>query len=238
MRYKGIKFRRYPDSNRRTERVYWTPGIGDRQRGVRRLHEEIWQDTHGVPIPPGWQVHHRDGDPLNNDPANLECLPAVEHQSGRHGEEHRARSSSAVALEHLERIRPLAAAWHSSPEGIAWHSANGRAVWASRKPQELICERCGAAYETRSRSGDERFCSNACKSAWRRASGVDNVILQCPVCGMTFATNKYRRSLTCSRRCGAVVRQGPRGPQSPETRARKSEAMRRVWSERRAKTPS
>ena len=71
IRYKGIRYRRYPDSDKRAERSYYVPGIGDRQKyGLGRLHEEIWKDNNG-PIPEGGHVHHEDHDPLNNDPSNL-----------------------------------------------------------------------------------------------------------------------------------------------------------------------
>jgi len=36
---------------------------------------------HVGPIPDGWEVHHRDRDPSNNDLANLECLPPAEHHA-------------------------------------------------------------------------------------------------------------------------------------------------------------
>lgn len=246
IRYKGVKFRRYPESEHRTERVYFTPGIADRKNGARRLHEEIWQDANGRQIPKGWHVHHRDEDPLNNDPVNLECLPEGDHQSGRHGEMHRARGQTPAGLEHMARIRPLAAEWHSSPEGLAWHSQNGKLAWARREARELTCDQCGNEYDTKSRHGTERFCSNACKSAWRRDAGLDDVGRVCPTCGDAFATNKYSGTRSCSRRCGRalITRERPvkPGPSPAElakkaeaTRAKKSAATRRVWAERRAR---
>ena len=91
--FRGIKFRRYPDAPGRTERRYYTPGIADRQRGVKRLHEEIWLAANGGgPIPSGHHVHHRDHDTLNNHPSNLEVIPDDEHLA-HHGAAQRGPGS-------------------------------------------------------------------------------------------------------------------------------------------------
>jgi HNH endonuclease len=41
-------------------------------------HRLVYEEHHG-PIPPGWHVHHKDGDGLNNAPDNLVALPPHEH---------------------------------------------------------------------------------------------------------------------------------------------------------------
>ena len=37
-------------------------------------HREIWEQNYG-PIPKGYQIHHKDGNKLNNSIGNLEMLP-------------------------------------------------------------------------------------------------------------------------------------------------------------------
>jgi hypothetical protein len=101
--YKGIRFRRYPDAANWPERSYYTPGIADRQKGAKRLHEEIWMDANG-PIPEGAHIHHADHDPLNNDPGNLLCLTEEEHAE-EHRESGRERSRTPEALAHLCCVR-------------------------------------------------------------------------------------------------------------------------------------
>lgn len=54
-----------------------------REPGSRKLHQQlehrwVWEQSHG-PIPDGYEVHHRDRNPLNNDLANLQLLTAAEH---------------------------------------------------------------------------------------------------------------------------------------------------------------
>lgn len=54
-------------------------GYYGRTTGERSLlHRDVWTHHNG-PIPDGWDVHHRDHDKTNNDPANLEALPKDEH---------------------------------------------------------------------------------------------------------------------------------------------------------------
>lgn len=73
------------------------------------------------------------------------------------------------------------------------------------QPISLICENCGEVYETKNLSGS-RFCSNACKSAYRRASGVDNETRTCQECGKKFEVNKYEKQTYCSRKCAWKAR--------------------------------
>lgn len=191
----GIKFRRYPRSQRRADRVYYTPGIADKQRGVRRLHEEIWMEANGRSIPRGYHVHHIDENPLNNDPANLQLLSRSAH--------HQHHGSEPAGVARAQAMQPLgveaAKTWHATPEGHEWHSRHGIEVAANRPLLGDTCEQCGKSYQSKQ---PVRFCSNACKSAWRRASGIDNVERSCEHCGRTFIVNKYSKQRFCSRSCG------------------------------------
>src|SRR5690349_8269732 len=115
--FNGIEFRRYPNAKSWADRAYFVPGIHHRQHGVGRLHEEIWKAING-PIPEGYEIHHGDGNHLNNDPSNLVCLTDEEHREWHR--QHPAPLTEA-RLAHLARIRPNAAEWHRSDEGRAWH---------------------------------------------------------------------------------------------------------------------
>jgi hypothetical protein len=195
--YRGIKFRRYPESDNWADRMYYVPGHADKIRGIRRLHEEIYRDHNG-PIPPGHHIHHVDFDQLNNDHTNLVALSPADHVAAHAG----TREVTPEMLAHLESIRPLAAEWHGSPEGIEWHRQHGIAVAASRVAVEATCYQCGSTYES---TMPGRFCSNKCKSAWRRDSGVDDEQRACVVCGTSFTVNRYSKKRACGRPCGGVI---------------------------------
>ena len=210
--FNGIIFRRYPDSPNRSERVYYSPSTTHRQNGVGRLHQEIWKAANG-PIPDGYHVHHLDGDPLNNDLANLGCLPAVEHL--------RHHNSTPERIAHLREIQKqailVAPEWHRSEAGRAWHSEHGRKSWINREPQVHTCAWCGDEYQTL-KLHDALFCSNNCKSSWRRASGIDNEQRVCPWCDTEFTTNRYSPKRCCGRSCAAALRHAAaRGRLQPDS---------------------
>jgi hypothetical protein len=198
--YKGHAFYRYPESENWAERSYYTPSHAGRKKGLKRLHQEIWQDVNECEIPDGFLVHHYDEDTLNNDPRNLVLVTAKGHA------QHHVSPEKIEALkQHLEKARAAAAVWHGSEEGRAWHVEHAKRVYARRELATFACDHCGEDYETRDR-GKNRFCSNKCKSRARRASGVDDVERQCAGCGEAFTVNKYEKTTCCSKKCAWTVR--------------------------------
>lgn len=201
--FQGIKFRRYPDSDRRDLRMYYKPGITDRRDGVKDLHVEIWMAAHGD-VPEGHHIHHIDEDSTNNDLENLECIPGPEHLSGHN--KGAARLTSEKHLAHLAEIRPLTKKWHGSKEGRKWHVEHAKEGWKDRQPELRVCAQCGEGFYTHDVGRPTRFCSNACKSAWRRDSGIDDEVRICVVCASVFEVNRYIKKDTCSRSCTAKLR--------------------------------
>jgi uncharacterized CHY-type Zn-finger protein len=195
--FNGIKFRRYPDSERHSDRDYYRPDGRRIRQGMGYLHQEVWK-FHNGDIPDGYHVHHRDGNSLNNDITNLECLPEFDHLS-MHGKE------NEHDLEHLAAIRPLAAAWHGTEEGRKSGKFAGRRAWSLLQPHAYVCQHCGKVFERKS-INPVKFCSNACKSAWRRTQHIDDEQRVCVVCGATFTVNRYSKAKTCSGLCSARSR--------------------------------
>lgn len=191
--FNGKIYRRYPQSKRRTDRVYY-------QRvetgGTKRLHRVIWEHHNG-PIPQGWHVHHKDGNPDNNDIANLESMSLREHVAEHPYDAERLEAQRV----HLDNIRHLTREWHASPEGRAKHREIGGLAYAGFKPEPKQCEQCAEAFLPRKIGNLDRFCSNKCKAAHRRSSGVDNEFRTCPQCDGQFEANRYSKTQTCSRAC-------------------------------------
>ena len=172
----------------------------ERNKAVR-LHVVVWTDTNGMAPPKGHHVHHKDENRANNHPDNLELLERGEHMSHHHKGVSKPLSESALKM---------AAEWHGSPAGLEWHRQHfERNRNIMHKRAEFSCEQCGNAFTTQV-TGHNRFCSNSCKSAWRRASGLDAVTAKCACCGAEFTKNKYAKSVTCGRACGGKLRRGPR----------------------------
>jgi len=163
----------------------------------KRLHVYIWEKYNGT-IPKGYQVHHIDKDKDNNNIDNLRLLEKKEHML-LHG-----RTMSEERKKELRRIlnikaRPLAGEWHKSDEGRAWHSKHAKEQSEKTEPKKYICDYCGNLFETKKayKAGTNKFCSNKCKSAFRRKSGSDNVIKICEGCGKEFYANKYQKTKYC-----------------------------------------
>lgn len=199
----GITYRRYPDSHHTSNRRYYRCGGGDLARGYSYLHRAIWVAARG-PIPAGHDIHHVDGDTLNNDFGNLACLPEREHHAhhGRHRD--KAVTDRAIAI-----AQEAARAWHGTDAGREWHRHHGHAVWDAVQPVERTCERCGATFESR-KLGKVRFCSGACRMAHARATGTYDEIRICVICQSPFTAYKYSKARACSRLCGGRLASGSR----------------------------
>lgn len=161
-----------------------------------RLHRYVWGHEAG-PIPPGFEVHHIDGDKANNDIDNLCLLTARAHRVLHASDEDLKEKSRENIRLHAQ---PAAVKWHGSEEGRAWHSEHAKRVVANLEPRTFVCEHCGKEFSALP-IGVHKFCSNACKAAARRASGADDEIRVCEICGKEFATNKYSDARFCSRKC-------------------------------------
>jgi hypothetical protein len=202
VRFNGIVYRRYPNAKNFADRNYFRAGIGDRRKGYSLLHRDSYVVHHG-PIPDGYHVHHKDGNTLNNDPANFVALPPPLHLASHApaSSERQAAAMRANANGRTDRFRAGAAAWHDSAEGRAWHSQHATAIYKQREPLARICDQCGAEFGSMGRRVTDRFCSNACKSAWRRASRKDDEERACVGCGALFSAGKYLPTRYCSISC-------------------------------------
>lgn len=163
-----------------------------------RLHRYVYRTYIGS-IPKSYHVHHKNSDKTNNEPDNLVVLTASEHL-GYHGaniSEERLRQKR----KNLEiNVRPKASEWHRSEVGREWHKKHGIEVAKNLQPKKYICQQCGEEFHKKPQ-GVNKFCSNNCKSAYRRKSGVDNIERKCESCGKTFIANKYSTKKYCSQEC-------------------------------------
>lgn len=187
--YDGIRFYK-------TAQGYWCSGKS------KRLHVYVWEQFHGK-VPDGYDIHHEDGNKDNNDIHNLICVNREDHH--KYHAMMMTDEQKQGRIDRLEKFaRPKATEWHKSEEGRSWHKKHYDETMADKwdEKSELVCEVCGKKYVVPALVAyHSRFCSNNCRSAYRRRSGVDNIDIPCQICGKKFSTNKYARAKYCSNEC-------------------------------------
>lgn len=189
--YNGYSFRK----DKKTGYYLSSKKIGNSRK---RLHRYIWETENDLQIPKGYDIHHKDGNKANNDILNLMLVKSNEHQKIHNRdltEEQKAKRAENIVKNGL----PKAIEWHKSQQGRDWHKKHyDKMKEKLHIKKEFVCDNCGKTF-TATATGANRFCSNNCKSAYRRKSGVDNVERKCVWCGEKFITNKYSKARFCEK---------------------------------------
>lgn len=128
------------------------------QHNGRRLHRIVWE-YHNGPIPDGYHVHHKDENRCNNSIENLELMPAHDHLSHHSSDDGNKARLRALA----DYARPLAEAWHHTPEATEVAKRMAAQVWAKAKYKEYTCEACGKKFTSRAMQG-AKYCGGNCKA--------------------------------------------------------------------------
>jgi hypothetical protein len=168
----------------------------------KRMHVVVWE-FYKSEIPKGFHIHHKDNNKSNNNISNLNLISSHDHANLHMTEEKREKASKNAG-----KFRHLTKEWHASEKGKKWHIEHGILGWANRKPISLICAQCEKKFKTK--TYHQLFCCNACKSAWRREKGLDDIDATCIFCEKRFRKNKYAQVKTCSMSCAAKLRWGKR----------------------------
>lgn len=183
------------------ERTHYYLSNGPRHKRRIRLHRYLWEREHGK-ISKGYVIHHIDHNRLNNELSNLALLTVHEHRM-IHSKELTADQRERLRKNMILKAMPAAIKWHKSAEGHQWHKRHAACLEKTRERHIGKCENCGREFDKIRR---QRFCSNACKSAWRRKLGLDLIEKRCPVCGRGFKTSRFSPSGTCGRSCANRMR--------------------------------
>lgn len=136
------------------------------RKNPKGLHVAIWEYHSGQQVPKGYEINHKDGNTHNNDFSNLECLPRNVHRLLP------KRIDIKKVKNNLDKQRPLATAWHKSPEGIEWHKQHAKNCWDKGHPSiQKYCKFCDNSFITKVKHAV--FCSLSCRGKlnyWHESS--------------------------------------------------------------------
>lgn len=122
----------------------------------RSISRKTWERHHG-PIPPGYEIHHKDFDDTNFDIDNLECLTALEHR-----QRHIAGAPKRKGIcRHCGG--PWFNPWPYKPRLYCSNACKSAARYASGIDNvERVCETCGRTYAVNRYKKVSHYCSLAC----------------------------------------------------------------------------
>ena len=133
----GKEFRLYPNN------VYFTDGR-------TRAHIWVWKKNKGE-IPKGFDIHHKDENPHNNNIENLELIERKSHQS--YHVKKRFSENPEWAKEFQQKGVKAAAekmtTWRNTVEGKDFHKKIGALSYAKAEYKEYICQQCGKTFSSR-----------------------------------------------------------------------------------------
>lgn len=171
-------------------------------RNTRGLHQRIWNYFYGE-VPNGYQIHHVDGNKLNNDISNLQIMTISEHQ-------HHHNPKGTVN----QILTTLVCEWCGKKyQGYF----NGKNRFCSqlcrsryRQTHERIqrtCPQCGKIFDT-PKAQPAQYCSHTCAMDAKRKYSPEK--RTCPVCGKEFVVTLRHTQKFCSRECAVIGRSLPR----------------------------
>jgi hypothetical protein len=165
------------------------------QKDGKRLHRVVYEYHKGI-IPKGFDIHHKK-DTDHNQIFNLQKLPQSAHRAKHMKKRHLIPTKACI---------DSAKKWHQSEEGVQWHKEHfERTKDIFLDTYNRKCANCDKKVISRRKKANV-FCSNKCKTQFRKKSGIDDVERVCIICSNVFIINKYSSRQTCSSKCSSKLR--------------------------------
>jgi hypothetical protein len=182
--FDGVRYYCDPQSKNRQKRSYFYCGSRQsRERGTSTYHRDLWIKNNG-PVPRGFHIHHKDGNSMNNDLSNLECIDGKVHNS-EHSKKMWAETPEIFG-DNLERARAGRFEWLKTDGAKAQFKKHGDMMRGVKihKPIQVNCIYCGKEFTGNVLS---KYCSRQCRHrADRVAHGLkvkvqplDTFLAQC-----------------------------------------------------------
>ena len=204
--FNGIRYYRYPYSKSHGKRCYYTCSNENKKKGYSTLHRDMWIAEYGA-IPKGYDVHHKDGNSLNNTLENFELITRREHAKEHWKLQPEEKRKQALAA--IKQAQKKSSELWKDEQYREKRKAELKELAQSRS-FECICKCCGRKFEAHAVGAS--YCSNECKrnatnsiakTARRTRYRITRV---CIICGKEFETDKYASTTTCSPHCKNIKR--------------------------------
>ena len=179
--FNGEIYRRYP--NGKHPNYYYHRRKENGVFNFKILHKEVYRFYFGE-IPEGYVIHHKDFNPLNNDPSNLQLLSRSKHM-----EIHAAAKDMSSLGEKSRKNGFTKENWHD----------RRKVVMARMHNDSKLCEHCGKEFIAT--NTHQRFCSKKCHHKWQYDDPQNDIEFVCQYCGQPFKGNKYLKPKCCSEEC-------------------------------------
>lgn len=168
----------------------------------KRLHRVVYEHHHGE-IPAGFHIHHKNCNRADNRIENLEAHPPGDHASLHWDQDDGTRRAQVIA--NIQVGAEKAKKWHASKEGRKWHSEHAKGASSPlNRIHKCTCLNCAKRFKVHGIRA-AKYCSNACKSAHRRALRVDMEERTCVICGVHFLGTKWPKTVTCGASCRSTL---------------------------------
>lgn len=189
---KGVFMKRFNSNDLSIHKGYL------RTKGSKRgyCHRIIWEEDVG-PIPEGFDVHHKDGNKLNNLLENLDCISKSDHMR-LHSQEFKEKRRQCMS-KNSEKVH----AWLKTSKGKKFLSNKAKKMWEELPIRTFKCASCKKEFTTKYNKKTVKYCSDNCVMAARRASKVDDCKRTCIICSNLFTINRYQKTVTCGPSCRA-----------------------------------
>lgn len=166
------------------------------------IHRDIWRYYCGE-IPDGYEVHHKDLNPENNDISNLQILTRAEHRKLHQNmaKLHLERTFSTYTCENCGKT--FKARTDSNRKFCSYKCRRAKEFELKRKEKSRrICKNCGKEFFAA--RDIQAFCCDNCRRLYyhKKEKRYEKV---CPICGKTFKT-RTEKSVCCSIKCANALR--------------------------------
>ena len=162
-----------------------------------QLHRAVYAYYNGENVIEGFDVHHANVNPADNNIENLQLLTRSEHQKV-HGT-HQAKNNS-------EKVCPICGKTLADKEPTAKYCS--RECWKKSirtfHSEERSCLVCGKNFFIISENPNQKYC---CRECANKAKTFHNRNKICPACGKNFiapAIKPYQ--ICCSKSCASKLR--------------------------------